>query len=354
MFQLDAVANRLTALRSYYRINREGAFVLRQLLRDGRHLRRRDIRAAFEDARERFGSIRYALWLLVYSTIRGEFRPGWIPSDLHRIVILPRINGAVGGLSSAKTLAARLFPSAAWPDTGYLIGGIFYDREMQPIPEHQLLDIIFADRDEIVVKGDSSRKGRNVTIMRRDADAVQRLRGGSHRRPLVFQHRILPHPVFDEIAPGAAVTIRINTIRAQDGTMSVRSGHVRFPGAGQQLVRSVEAYRCALDSDNGCFGSEFVTARWQRITHHPDSGLRFERTPIPAFQRAADLVRDLHAKVPQLSMIGWDLMIDEQAQPRLLEWNGVAPGISTSEPFLGPHFVDLGWERLSPHYRKRD
>jgi hypothetical protein len=351
---IDRLAGSIAELQTYYRLNREAAWTLRQLYRDGRRLRRRDARAAFDYAQARFGSRRNVLWLLVYSTVRGEFHDGWFPSDLHRQVVLPRINGAVGSLSAAKTLAARLFPSDAWPDTGYLINGTFYDRAMQPIAAPRLLETLFGDRRELIVKGDVSRKGRNVRIIPRELETLMQLRGSWHGRPLTFQERILPHAAFDEIAPGAAATVRLISVREANGTVTVRGGHFRFPGADELLVRSSQAYRCAVDTVNGCLGSEFVTAQWQRVSHHPRSGRRFERIPIPGYRAAAELVCALHARVPQLAMIGWDLMIDEQARPRLLEWNGVAPGIVTSEAFCGPHFADLGWERFAATRRRRD
>jgi hypothetical protein len=349
---LNRLAGRVSSLHTYYRLNREAVWTLRMLRRNGYRSRPADVRLVFEDARNRFGSLRYVPWLLVYTTVRGRFVDGLIPSDLHRQLVMPAINGSVGAFSAAKSLALRLFPSPAWPDTGYLIAGVYYDRAMQPIPQPRLLDTLFGDRPELIVKSDSSRKGRNVSIIQRDPAVLDQLRSVRHGRPLVLQERILPHAAFADYAPGAATTVRLSSVREADGSIRVRAGHLRFPGTGQITVRSAEAYRCALDIPNGRFGSEFFTATWQPVTHHPESGRRFEQTPVPSFDRAVTLVCRLHALVPQLGMIGWDLMIDEQAEPRLLEWNGTAPGIALTEALSGPNYADLGWERFAPTYRR--
>jgi hypothetical protein len=69
-------------------------------------------------------------------------------------------------------------------------------------------------------------------------------------------------------------------------------------------------------------------------------------TPLPGYARASALVRALHQSLPHLGVIGWDVMIDADAVPWLIEFNTAHPAITVPESTVGPCFLGLGWHEL--------
>jgi hypothetical protein len=67
---------------------------------------------------------------------------------------------------------------------------------------------------------------------------------------------------------------------------------------------------------------------------------------IPNFQNCVSTVLELHQQLPYVRCIGWDLIVDEQEQINLMEWNGLDNDIKVSEATQGPCFSDMGWEHL--------
>jgi D-alanine-D-alanine ligase-like ATP-grasp enzyme len=67
---------------------------------------------------------------------------------------------------------------------------------------------------------------------------------------------------------------------------------------------------------------------------------------VPSLADAIRFAEGLHARVPQLGLVGWDLAIDHEGRPVLLEWNTVHPGVHYNEALDRPNYVGEQWELL--------
>ncbi len=85
---------------------------------------------------------------------------------------------------------------------------------------------------------------------------------------------------------------------------------------------------------------------WDACEEHPDSRKAFGQVLVPNFSECAELVVGLHARMPFVQSIGWDLAIGADESIYILEWNGGHNDIKFSEATQGPCFADLGWEHL--------
>ena len=50
--------------------------------------------------------------------------------------------------------------------------------------------------------------------------------------------------------------------------------------------------------------------------------------------------------VPFARSIGWDMIVDNNNEIQVMEWNGSHNDIKFSEATQGPCFSNLGWEKL--------
>jgi hypothetical protein len=60
----------------------------------------------------------------------------------------------------------------------------------------------------------------------------------------------------------------------------------------------------------------------QRFTHHPDTGTLIEGAVLPGWEGVKDVVLRAAASVPFNRMAGWDILVDSEGVPVILEANG--------------------------------
>ncbi len=307
-------------------------------------LPRRTRRQAEEYAADVLGSRIFAPWLYLYAAVAGEFREGWIPDNYYGRIVVPNINGAFGSISVIKTLTCRIFPSDRIPDVAYIVNGSFYDRHQQPISMDAAAKAVFLESDEAVVKADGSGQGLGVRGLSRREFEPAKLAASTAQA--VIQTRIAQHPIFDAFVPGGATTLRLTTVREADATFRIRAAYLRIPCGGQEFVRSASSMRVAIDIASGVLSGTGYLSDWSKVTQHPESGAAFAALPIPGYSDAAKICLDLHATVPQVGCIGWDVIVDPASKAWILEWNASHNDIKFSEAVAGPCFRGLGWERL--------
>jgi hypothetical protein len=301
------------------------------------------VRQADEYAREVLGSAMYAPWLRVYAAVSGGFREGWIPDNYYGLVVDTRKNGEAARIAQIKSFTGRVLGTDALPDLGYAIDGLYYSRGYRPVSQQELADILFAHDERAVFKADNSSQGRSVVFMtRKDFSAERPL----HLPDGVFQAPIRQHEFFAAFSPTATATVRITTARELDGRIAVKAAYLRLGRASDDIVRSRSHVRVAVDPASGELAEYGYLHDWSRTDTHPDSGLGFAGKVIPHFDKATQLCRSLHQSCPHMSCLGWDLCIDRDDKPQLMEWNARYNDIKFSEATTGPCFRGLGWENL--------
>jgi hypothetical protein len=293
-----------------------------------------------EYSKEVFGSQKFAPWLEVYSAHRGKFIEGWIPENYFMKILVPswtRYNNI-----DAKTIARRILGTEYIPDLAYHINGFWIDREHRHLQTSELRDRLFADTDAIFVKVDGSARGEGVCkITRAEFDPEQLSRLGN----FVVQSAIEQHPFFDQFTPDSVATLRITTVKPPGGSARNKASILRF-GLNGAAFLTAAAIRVPIVDDQGTLSARAVDASWVSHTEHPDSHAAFSGKRMPGFQRAVALCEMLHDESPFTSLVGWDVAIDPNAAPVLMEWNQGIAGIALSEASLGPCFKNLGWEEV--------
>jgi hypothetical protein len=320
--------------------------VERQALRPLSHRVRQQ---AEEYAVKILGSRAFAPWLFLYAAVAGEFRKGWIPDNFYGRIVCPNINGAFRAISGVKTVTRRLFQSDWIPDVAYLIDRRYFDCNMQPISMEEAAKVVFLHSDEVVVKMDMSGKGMGVRILSQKDFNPASLAASTARA--VIQSKIAQHRVFDSFVPQGATTLRLTTVREPDGMFRVRAAYLRIPCGVDKFVRPASVVRVAVDRDSGILAETGYLSDWTKVESHPQSGAAFCGISIPGFFDAVKLCQDLHALVPQVGCIGWDVIVDTESRAWIVEWNAGHNDVKFSEAVTGPCFHGLGWERLRPTKR---
>jgi hypothetical protein len=127
----------------------------------------------------------------------------------------------------------------------------------------------------------------------------------------------------------------------------MRGAFLRLGRAGSICVTAEDAMDVAVLDEDGRLDELGYMTDWRALAAHPDTGVRLKGRKLAHFARAVELCRTLHAKVPHLPMVGWDVAFNDREEIELIEWNGGHCDIKFCEAASGPHFRDMHWERFA-------
>ena len=163
-----------------------------------------------------------------------------------------------------------------------------------------------------------------------------------------IQIPVKQHRYFDEMAKGPVTTMRITTVRGLKGTIEYRTAYLKVGRIKEPSIKSSSYLRVGIEDQKtggGSMSRVCFTPEWRQYKFHPDTGFIFEGGVIPRFKEAVNICIELHRSIPQITIIGWDVAIDDSDQVKLLEWNTGHVGIRFCEAVTGPCFTGLGWEQ---------
>jgi hypothetical protein len=290
------------------------------------------------------GGRQFTPWLYVYSAISGTFRFGWIPDNFYRSVVVPRLKGQYGEAAALNGFQTKFFGEGFFPDLFYSTNGLFVDPCDRVIDPLSVMRKHFASNDRIVFKPDNSAQGRGIRIFRKDQIGHEDFDGMGNG---VFQEYITQHPFLESFHPNSVATIRMTTAVDKAGAVSLRACYLRFGSGSDTHVMSGTHIRVPVNVVSGELDANGFTVDWERIPAHPDTHKDFAGEKIPNFESCIATVLELHAMMPAVRCIGWDLTIDNNDDVKVMEWNGGHNDIKFSEATQGPCFSDLGWHSLN-------
>lgn len=291
---------------------------------------------ALDYAGDVFGSTVHAPWLEAYATHKGTFLEGWLPQSFYHAELLahwPDIRRV-----RARTLQGRVLQTDAFPDLAIQYNGHWLTAKGDPISRGDVIDLIFADCDEVIVKTDRSKQGLGTTRHAKgtiDLDALP-------DTDLVVQRYTPGHPQISQLMPDNAPTIRILTVKPKGGMAKARSSLIKIGQSGDPIMTAARSVWALIGSD-GQLAETGYDHEWRPIQSAPDTGVLFSDVAIPAFERAKQLCEQLHDGCPTSPIVGWDLTISDDSDPVIFEWNIGNVGMNYHEADEGPLFADLDW-----------
>lgn len=330
-----------------YRYHRQHMIVAKGILKSIENakgsLSRRIVKQCDDYAIDLFGHRHFAAWLYVYSAVAAQFKEGWIPDNYYGSVVLPKLKGDYGKISSLKSLHPAIFSSNSFPDILSYSNGVFFDTDYRVIHPDAVRDEIFSGRERVVFKLDNSSRGKAIFFYTKESFNLSKIYNLGNG---VFQSFINQHELFREFSEAAVATLRMTTVIDDDGTTSLRACYLRLGDGTDTHVQSRSHIRIPIDLKSGAFNDVGFTPEWLEIDCHPTSKVKFRGKVIPSYEDCHKLVTSLHKRVPYARCIGWDLTLDDRQNVRIMEWNAEHNDIKFTEATQGPCFADLQWERL--------
>jgi hypothetical protein len=134
----------------------------------------------------------------------------------------------------------------------------------------------------------------------------------SLRDDFLIQPRLANHPDLDDISNGALATVRLLTIRNEEGRAEATNAAFRMAVGGNSVVDNFHqgGLATAVDLETGRIGEASDLGAsphmgWREV--HPVSGVRFAGRTLPLWREVVDLAVRTHEAFPERVIVGWDV-----------------------------------------------
>lgn len=154
----------------------------------------------------------------------------------------------------------------------------------------------------------------------------------------VVQDYFKQHERLAALNPDSVNTIRIYSLLWQ-GKVHILKKLVRIGTKGVRVDNLVASHGVACNiNDSGCFDATGTDYSGNKTTILP-SGVVLKDYAIPSFDKVVDFVRVQHCRLAHFKLVGWDLSVDQDGNPFVIEINLCTPccllGQIASGPMLG-------------------
>lgn len=278
------------------------------------------------------------LWVKVYSDKTGIYSPEYVGSDIHYYnVEWSRIDYDYLRAFLDKNYMDVVLPCVKHPVTLIRkIHGQYLDVDFNPMSKPQAIDKLYENLDPgIVVKiSRSSSGGKGVRFLGKGSTKEDISEALDVDPDVAVQLVMRQHPEMAKMNASSVNTIRIICI-ILDGESIPLSAVVRIGNSGSRVDNfSSGGVGCGVKPD-GRLNDCGYTQKGERYDVHPN-GFVFSEGFVPNFDKVLEAVKRCHMCVPMFGVASWDIAIDEDGEPVLIEYNVGGAGIDIHQYNNGP------------------
>lgn len=280
-------------------------------------------------------------WIRFYKNATGRFNPYYFPPDVYFGRTCRKLNGITGSVRPEiedKNYLDLLFCDVSRTvSVLHNIDGVLLNSKYEKIDLNAALNICM-QYDELVVKPSIDTSGaKNVAFVHPKSKKEMKELLESYKQNYVVQLPLRQHESLSKLNPDSVNTIRVLSLFWENEVVILGSLiRIGVPGVRvDNLVRS-NGFSCGIDT-NG----RFVRFGYDKHGHKTETlgnGLVLNGYPIPGYEKVIAQVKQLHPRIPQHRLIGWDYTVDTDESPILIESNMFLPEINFHQFAMGPIF----------------
>lgn len=266
-----------------------------------------------------------------------KFDLEYLPDDIYQPFILPILNPIHESHAfSNKNVYGFIYKDINRPhELVRNINGNYYDSNNTPIDEDIAINTILNFNDKFVIKPTVDTScGNDVLIV--DDLSRQNIKKlfNKYKSNFVCQELIAQSNLTSIFNPSSVNTFRITTLFL-NGKFSVLSSVFRCGGNGS-IVDNVGSGGIMVGiSNEGVFNKYGYNLKGDKLDKSY-TGKEFKNYKIPSFENVLELCKQLHLRIPFCGFVGWDIVLDKNNTPMLLEANLRCPSIFLEQMCTGP------------------
>jgi hypothetical protein len=276
--------------------------------------------------------------------MNGKFDPRYIPNDMYYTKIDQHFNSRKLGYGfNDKNYYSKIFVGVNQPKVIVRkIKGLIFDCNYKQLTIDDAKKLIFAEKEVICKPSQETGSGRGIAFFRSsEIQKVEEFLTDASYDDYIVQELISQHPDIAKIHPDSINTIRICSLLMDDGVY-ILSSCLRM-GTGNSRVDNVTAggISCGIGKDGYLDKYSYTYYTGERAENHPNSGIKYEGFKVPSYDKAVELVKQVHPIIGHFRLVSWDIAIDKYGEPILIEANMRKGGINLHQFDNGPLFGDL-------------
>jgi hypothetical protein len=302
---------------------------------------------------ERFGYKPDEFWFEFSGSRDQVMDPGFMPLDLLYNEIVPYLNN----MQFRTAISDKAYYDVWFPDVKQAVtvcrrvAGIYYDGGMDIISEAEAVERCLNSSCVLFIKPALYTCGsKGITAVDPCDLTAEDLKGMFYDTGMNFivQQEIEQHPELAVLNPDSVCTVRINTL-LMDDKVHILTEVMRVGGRGEKVPLHGEGSYFAQILDDGRLHekvlfrdpdeSSLITGVHITWRSAEDYGLYDGSYRVPGIDDLREFAKKLHMRLAHFRFIGWDLTLDKDGDPVLIEFN-LSPGticgqLSTCTPIFG-------------------
>lgn len=284
------------------------------------------------------------IWARLYKKEFG-FDPYYISAGYHSIIIKQQLNpyDQISSLEN-KALIDLYFSEIPFPKT-YIrcINNILYDNKMNRVSIEEAIRLLIEKKQFIIKPALNTVQGRGVKKI--DLQQVDNVSKdwfkdlfSKSTKYFVIQEIATQHPDIARLNPTSLNCCRITSIYI--GGSYTYAAMLKIGKSGSVVDNWNSSYLVGI-SKEGILNDVGWDHSFNKVTK-TDNGIRFGGIKYPCFDSMVSSIEYYHKKyIPQCGVIGWDVFIDNNNNPIVIEANLSIPGITAEQLCSGPFFKDV-------------
>lgn len=266
-------------------------------------------------------SLLRAPWLLLYSKISGYKSMDYITEFDFYVNIEPKLNkiSYSQAIEDKSSLNAVLgFENVVGNIVEYINNCYYMNEKAIPFElAHEKLIIDYSGSSLVIKPSNQSGGGRGVVVGNVDTIAPIMSKYAKSGIDFVVQEKLVQHTKLSGLFPDSVNTIRIMTVR-KDDRISVLSSVLRVG-----VKKGVDNEGLSIGIKDGVLNDFAVAIKDDFKVHykHPITSSEFSGLHIPSYETIEKVVKDKHKLLTHFNLVSWDVAIDDDGIPQIIEFN---------------------------------
>ena len=264
----------------------------------------------------------------------GFFTKDYVPKGLFHCELLPKANNKrYSGVLGDKNLCENLFPGENIAHSILKNMNGYYYYEGQPVSEKEAVKLC-GNLEKVIIKPSKKTHGNGV-LQFSSKDGITNVDGltvaqlfKKYKQDFLVQEWVRQHERMAALNPTSVNTLRILSYRSGMEVLIIYSV-VRIGRSGSVIDNQCAGGISTTISKDGKLGKEAFGGYSKDNIVATDTGIVLDGYQLPSYDKAIEMVKRLHLKLPFFNLVGWDVAIQEDGEPVLIEFN-TNPGLSQS------------------------
>lgn len=264
----------------------------------------------------------------------GVFSKEYVPKDLYNCDLLPKANiHQHHNALCNKNMNDILFSGENIVHSILKNMNGYYYYEGNPVSEEEAISLC-QNLDRVIIKPSNAMQGNGVMLLtvkngktNIDGKSISQI-FKEYGKNFLIQDCVRQHKDMAALNPTSVNTMRILSYRSGMEVLIIYSV-VRIGRKNQVIDNQCAGGISTTISEDGRLGKKAFGGYSEDDIEKTDTGILLDGYQLPSYNKAIEMVKRLHLRLPSFNIVGWDIAIQEDGNPVLIEFNSL-PGLSQS------------------------